>query len=125
MADHDFKISEKKVDETWKEHISHEKSSPEVNNSSQIGAQAKSEGESAAFSELLTSLAVQVLTFLGELENPITKTKSKDLNAAKEVIDLLLVLKRKTTNNLTAGESQLFDSILADLQIKFVQSASD
>jgi hypothetical protein len=47
----------------------------------------------------------------------------KDLGAAKQMIDLLGILREKTKGNLEAGEAQLLDSMLYDLRMRYVEVA--
>jgi uncharacterized SAM-dependent methyltransferase len=43
-----------------------------------------------------------------------------DLGAAKEAIDMLVMLQGKTLGNLTPGEARFFEDLLADLKMQFV-----
>lgn len=115
----DIKYTDKKVDESWKEEVSKEKAprGSEVKEPPQTSR----EDSPSEFSQFLTSLAMQALIHLGVMEHPTTRTKSTDLGAAKEMIDLLILLKDKTKGNLTPAESQLMESVLNDLQVRFVQ----
>lgn len=69
------------------------------------------------------SLSTQVLMHLGEIKNPIDDTVHCDMDAAKQVIDILAMLRTKTSGNLDANELQLFDSVLYDLRMRYVQLA--
>lgn len=75
----------------------------------------------AQFSTLVISLASSSLMALGVEQNPQTGTVEKDLNVARFNIDLLNVLKEKTKNNLNNDEQRLLDSVISDLQLKFVE----
>ena len=44
---------------------------------------------------------------------------------AKFNIDLLIMLSEKTKNNLTTEELHFMNSIIADLQLKFVQTLNN
>jgi len=121
--DEKMSFTEKKVDESWKEQVEQEKSRAETQSSVPPKKTSKLSATSQQFTQFITSLAVQTLIHLGEVENPITHQKSKDLDAAKEIIDLLIVLKDKTAGNCSAEEQKLFDHLLADLQLKFVQES--
>lgn len=46
-----------------------------------------------------------------------------DLQAARQSIDVLDLLREKTRGNLTADEEQLFTSVLTDLRVRYVQRA--
>lgn len=75
----------------------------------------------ASFSMLTMSIASSAAMAMGLVPDPEQKTQ-KDKNMAKFNIDLLIMLKSKTTNNLSADEQQFIDSVIADLQLKFVQT---
>ena len=66
------------------------------------------------------NLATTAAANLGEMPNPFTQQTEIDLEGARQVIDLLLALQTKTRGNLTVEEERLLDSLLYDLQMKFV-----
>jgi hypothetical protein len=76
----------------------------------------------ASFSVLVMSIASTAAMSLGLAPNP--QTGKVELNApmARFNIDLLAVLKDKTINNLNSEEKHLIESLLSDLQLKFVQN---
>jgi hypothetical protein len=45
-----------------------------------------------------------------------------DVPVAKQMIDILAMLKDKTRNNLNASEDRLVDDILFDLRMKYVEA---
>lgn len=75
----------------------------------------------ASFSMLVMSVASSAAMALGLTPDPQTGKVEKDKDMARFNIDLLLVLKDKTKNNLSGEESELLDHLLNDLQLKFVQ----
>ncbi len=75
------------------------------------------------FSTFVISLSTQALAHLGEISHPIDNQVAVDLVAAKQLIDILGILKDKTQGNLDASESSLLESILYDLRIKYVERA--
>ena len=75
----------------------------------------------ASFSMLVMSVASSAAMALGLTPDPQSGQVSKDKEMARFNIDLLLVLKDKTKNNLSGEESELLDHLLKDLQLKFVQ----
>ena len=79
--------------------------------------------EPVTFSTFVLGLSTQALFHLGEIPDPITKQTTRDLVAAKQVIDILGVLREKTRNNLQAGEETLLDSVLYDLRMRYVELA--
>ena len=75
------------------------------------------------FSTFIFSLGTSAFTHLGAIPDPQTGQTQKDLILAKQTIDLLGLLREKTRNNLTAEEENLFDSLLYDLRMKYIQEA--
>lgn len=75
----------------------------------------------ASFSILTMSIASSAAMALGLAPNPQTGEVSKDKNMARFNIDLLVMLQEKTKGNLNKEETQFLDSVINDLQLKFVQ----
>lgn len=73
------------------------------------------------FSTFVFSLSTQALAHLGEIPNPIDNQTAVDLGAAKQLIDILGILKDKTKGNLDQAESALLDNMLYDLRLKYVE----
>ena len=76
------------------------------------------------FSTFVVSLNASALVHLGAIEDPATGTKAKNLPMAKQTIDILNMLEKKTGGNLTHDEEQLIKSILYDLRILYVKERS-
>ena len=72
------------------------------------------------FSTLLLSLASSAVLAMGLEKNPHTGKYEKDLDVARFNIDMLKLLQEKTKNNLTNDEQKFLDSVVSDLQLKFV-----
>lgn len=75
----------------------------------------------ANFSILTMSLASSAAMALGLAPDPQSGQINKDKEMARFNIDLLLMLKVKTKGNLSDDEQRFLDSVLADLQMKFLQ----
>ena len=73
------------------------------------------------FSSFLLGLSTQALLLLGEIPDPTTHALVRDLPAAKQVIDILGILRDKTRNNLEPGEQSLLDYVLYDLRMRYVE----
>jgi hypothetical protein len=73
-----------------------------------------------SFGTLLISLSTQALMYLGEIPDLEGGEARKDLAAARNIIDLIAVLERKTAGNLDADEAALLERILYDLRMRFV-----
>jgi hypothetical protein len=76
------------------------------------------------FSSLIFSFSTSALIQLGEIEDPVTKRRDKNLPLAKQTIDLIGMLKEKTKGNLTPEEESLIDQVLFDLRMRYVKAVS-
>lgn len=74
-----------------------------------------------SFSTLVLSIGSSAAMAMGLAPNPATQKVEKDLDMARFHIDLLVLLKDKTKNNLDAEEQKFLDSMISDLQMRFVQ----
>jgi hypothetical protein len=73
------------------------------------------------FASFLISLGSQAFMHLGDIPNPMTQQREKDLPAAKQMIDLLGLLETKTKGNLTGDEERLLRQLLTDLRLRYVR----
>ncbi|MDZ7698334.1 MAG: DUF1844 domain-containing protein [Deltaproteobacteria bacterium] len=74
------------------------------------------------FSSLILSLSSSSLFHLGEVPDPQTGEKKKDLALAKHSIDIIAMLKEKTKGNLTDEEQKFIESVLTDLRWRYVKA---
>ena len=74
------------------------------------------------FSTFVISLSTQALMHLGEIANPISGKIDPDVPAAKQMIDMVSMIKEKTSGNLNANEDRLMQDILFDLRMKYVEA---
>jgi len=75
------------------------------------------------FSTFVVSLSSSALIHLGVVADPMTGKQNKDLAIAKQTIDMLAMLQEKTQGNLTNEESQLMESMLYDLRMRYVEES--
>ena len=74
------------------------------------------------FSSLVLSFNTSALFHMGELAHPESGQKVVDLELAKNAIDTLTLLQKKTQGNLDSNESELLIRVLYELKMRFVQS---
>jgi hypothetical protein len=74
------------------------------------------------FSTFVISLSTQALMHLGEIADPISGKIDADITVAKQMIDILGMLKDKTRGNLNSNEDRLIEGILFDLRMKYVEA---
>jgi hypothetical protein len=86
----------------------------------QMDEDLEGEPEPSMFNEFLMSIASSAFIYLGLVEHPATGRRQVDMMAAKESIDMLIMLREKTKGNLTRGEEKFFDDLLSDLKMQFV-----
>jgi hypothetical protein len=126
MSDKEIKFTEKKVDESWKDQVNREKGTvgprPRTQDNEPEKPNAVSK-TSKPFVNLISSLGYQAMFHLGEIPNPDTQQPEVNLEAAKEIIDLLTAVKEKTEGNLSPEESEMLKGLLPELQLKFSQRA--
>ncbi len=73
------------------------------------------------FPTFILSLASSAQVHLGLIPNPESGKAEKRLDIAKQTIDILGVLRDKTMGNLTKDEERLFEAVLYDLRMKYVE----
>ena len=74
------------------------------------------------FSTFVISLATSAQVGLGAVPHPETNQTVQNFPAAKQMIDILALLKEKTKGNLTEAESMLLDQVLYNLRIHYVRA---
>jgi hypothetical protein len=89
----------------------------------QDGEGAGSSSGALDFTAFLMGLASTAVIHLGESPHPETGKPEKDLLLARQSLELLSLLRDKTRGNLTAEEDRFFDSLLADLRLRFVEAS--
>lgn len=74
------------------------------------------------FGGFLISLGTSCLVNLGRHKDPETGTLHVDLEAARQVIHILSLLREKTEGNLSEEEEHLLKSLLYDLRMAYVEA---
>lgn len=77
----------------------------------------------ADLTALLVMLANSALISLGAMLEPGAAEPHVDLDRARSLIDILVMLRAKTQGNRTEQESRLLEEIVYDLQMRFVHAA--
>jgi hypothetical protein len=75
------------------------------------------------FEGLVMLFGTTGLLHLGAAPDPTSGQRRVDLGQAKETIELLELLKEKTTGNLTTAEAEVLDGVLFDLRCRYVDAA--
>ncbi|MEI8175686.1 MAG: DUF1844 domain-containing protein [Candidatus Omnitrophota bacterium] len=109
---------EKKIDETWKASVEKQKETDDAGAVSDAGYPPE-----MTFELFLSSLVIEGLIALGEIENPATQKKETQLAQARYIIDIIALLASKTKNNLTGEEQEAIDRGLYELRMRYVAKA--
>ena len=74
----------------------------------------------AGFMSFVMSIASNAASALGMMEHPVTHSREVDVELGKHWIDVLGMLQKKTTGNLTSQEKRMLEGLLADLRMQYV-----
>jgi hypothetical protein len=69
------------------------------------------------FSGFVLSLATTGMVHLGAILDPVTRKKQENLPGARQMIEILSVLRDKTRGNLSAEEARLLDGLIYEMQM--------
>ncbi|MFQ5913972.1 MAG: DUF1844 domain-containing protein [Nitrospinota bacterium] len=73
------------------------------------------------FPGFVLSLANTALINMGAVPDPQGNNPELHLDGAKQMIDILGILKEKTQGNLTQEEDQLLNEVLSELRMRYIQ----
>lgn len=73
------------------------------------------------FASYLVGLTTQALVHLGDISDPTDDAVHVDLDGARQIIDIMAILDKKTQGNLDAAERSLLESALYDLRMRYVE----
>ena len=76
------------------------------------------------FTSFVLSFSTQAYIHFGDLDDPFTKKKARNLPLAQQTIDVLGMIEEKTRGNLTAEEQRLLTSLLYDLRLRYVRESA-
>lgn len=78
------------------------------------------EAEGVAFTSFIMSLATQVLVQLGEMQPPQGMSIPIDLESARQTIDIMTMLQKRTKGNLSAEEARFMEEVLHSLRVSYI-----
>lgn len=81
----------------------------------------KASNPGSPFTNFIEPLIAQGYMSLGMLRNPYQPQSKLDVGAARQMIDILTLLKEKTAGNLTADEEDFLETHLGELKLAYVQ----
>ena len=80
------------------------------------------------FSYVVDTFRSSASISMGKMENPVTNKINVNIGQAKYYLDLLIMLQKKTKNNLTEYEEQMLINTVSELKMNFMEledSAAD
>ena len=72
------------------------------------------------FFQLVLSLQAAAMQQMGKVMSPLTGKVERDLTGAKTSIDLIEMLEKKTTGNLSDDEAKMIKHVLYELRMNYV-----
>lgn len=81
----------------------------------------KAQNPGTAFTDFVEPLIAQAYMSLGMLRSPYQPKPAIDVAAARQMIEILTMLKEKTAGNLTPDEEDFLTTHLGELKLAFVQ----
>ena len=80
--------------------------------------------EDQLFSQLLYIFYSSAMVSMGKLKNPATDQIERNLEQAKQSIDILELIRDKTKNNLSEQQSRMVEHFLTDLRLNYVDESN-
>lgn len=77
--------------------------------------------EEQLFDQLISSLLHSAWVAMGKIKNPITDKLERDLQQAATSIDMLDMLYKRMTGNLSEAEDQYLTHVIRELKINYVE----
>ena len=111
--------AEEKLPEKPVERRAEKKAPPREERGRTIADKAQNPG--TAFTDFVEPLIAQAYMSLGMLRNPYQPKPQVDAGAARQMIEIITMLKEKTEGNLTADEDDFLSTHLGELKLAFVQ----
>ncbi|GEM_PF-392749 len=79
---------------------------------------------SILFIQLVSMFQIAAMQHMGKIMNPVTNKIERDLVQAKMSIDMIDMIKNKSSGNLTGEESEFLDKTLFELQMNYVDEVN-
>lgn len=80
----------------------------------------KEQMHEAIFMSLVFSFQAAAMQQMGKIKNPLTDKIERDLNQARNSIDMLGMLQAKTKGNLSENEEKLLERMLSELRLNYL-----
>ena len=73
------------------------------------------------FSYVVDTFRSSASISMGKMKNPVTNKINVNIEQAKYYLDLLIMLQKKTKNNLTDYEEQMLINTVSELKMRFIE----
>ncbi len=130
--DSDFKVADRRIftedGSIRKDHVADPKIEAALDKDHSSSTSSQSDAGTAppmTFQTLLLSLSTTAMLQMGLLAAPEQDQPEKDVEGAKQTIDILQILKEKTAGNLSEEESQLLEASLFDLKMWYLKATDN
>ena len=81
--------------------------------------------EQQLFDQLISSLVHSAWVYLGKIKNPMNDKLEKNIDQASVQIDMLDMLFKRMTGNLSEEEEQYLSHIIRELKMNFVEEKNN
>ena len=81
--------------------------------------------EQQLFDQLISSLVHSAWVYLGKVKNPMNEKLKKNIDQASIQIDMLDMLFKRMTSNLSEDEEQYLSHIIRELKMNFVEEKNN
>ncbi len=85
----------------------------------------KTPGLDTHFFRLVATFEAAAMQQLGKIAHPITGDAELDLDGARDSIDMLDMLKRKSEGNLNKDEERLLEHVLYQLRMNYLETSRE
>lgn len=75
-----------------------------------------------SFNAFVVSIATSAAVHFGDLADPESGKAEANLDAAGQMIDMLVLLEEKTRGNLTEDEDRFLKQVLYELRLRYVEA---
>ncbi|MFM8431720.1 MAG: DUF1844 domain-containing protein [Bacteroidota bacterium] len=72
------------------------------------------------FTQLVAIFHGSAMVALGKIQNPATGKIERDIEQARQAIDMLEMLRSKTEGRLSSNEQRMLDSALTELRLNYI-----
>jgi hypothetical protein len=76
------------------------------------------------FVQLVASLHAETMHFLGKTKHPVTDKVERNLDAARNAIDMLEMLEVKTRGGVTEEERRFLTQVLKEVRLNYVDEVN-